>query len=59
MKINKGFNSDLYISEDETPLATRSVTGNLSLLKRYKYNNVGIIIKPTCTCQPIPTLSKK
>jgi len=35
IKINRGFSRDLYISEVETPEDTLSVSGNLSLAKRY------------------------
>ena len=54
-----GFNKDLYMVLVEIPLATLSVTGNVSLLNKYPYTNVGIAIRPTCTCQPIPALFKK
>ena len=47
MKINNGFNKDLYISEELAPLDTRSVTGKSNLLKEYPYKTVGINIMPT------------
>src|SRR4051794_7618969 len=48
---NNGLSRDLYISKVDTPLETRSVTGNFNLLKRYPYNTVGMSIIPTSTFQ--------
>jgi hypothetical protein len=47
MNINNGFNNDLYIVEDETPLETRSVRGKSNLENKYPYKIVGINIIPT------------
>src|SRR6478735_4259803 len=49
--MNNGFNNDLYILEVLIPLATRSVTGNISLKNKNQYKIVGMNIIPTSTRQ--------